>query len=207
MYIGEAPVLIKTRRQKDLFSWDHVDEQTLRAHYAQADLLLNSEKDFLLYWQSSDFVDIARFDGKQISFCGGYKPEWGLLQDMRIFNESYELHIWRFSNGVYNCREISGEELDSNLSSSNCLDQKIRLWGSRATKCGSFTKITEERGMALSLPCQYQDSFGRGINAFLQERRYITEDDCGRILFTDRRFCWVWIAAGMNGRLHKMEVE
>jgi len=198
MIIGEAPKLVYVKN-KILFSeengLDEIRDEIL------IDIL---HKPAIVYWQSAAIVDFGFFDGTKV-ILNRKDSNFAFLQEMRLFGDDFELHIWKFQN-KYRYRYIFEEE-ESDCQDEvlkNSLLQKVKLWGTKAYKQENFTVLTEGRGMSISLPIEYRDRYSKGINAFLGERRYIAEDSIGCINFYDFRFCGIYIEE--HGVLKKVEV-
>lgn len=155
-----------------------------------------------VYWQSAEVIDFGYFNGERI-ILNGYETNFSLLQEMRIFNETMELHIWKYLGMFrYRIRQETGVEENEN---GDCLLHKVKLWGTRAIQSREFTVLTEDRGMRLSLPIAFQDTYKNNINVFLEERRYLGEDEAGCIYFQDRRFSGLYVA--VDNEMKKMEVN
>lgn len=153
------------------------------------------ERGSFVYWQAFDRVDFGYFDGKNI-ILNDCVVDFNLLQELRIFSTEYELHIWKqlgkFIGRVRRKHtKIANDESETALS--NCLIQKVKLWGSIAEDKENFVLIKEDRGMSLSLPIPFRDEYRVGINVYLEEYRYIEEDDKGCIYFCDRRFSSIFV--------------
>lgn len=197
--IGSSPELkfVKTE-QKEFNHLERLDEAELAE-------MIPCQETALVYWQSADKVDFGLYKDEKLRFHG-YEPNWKHLQEIRVFNRDWELHIWRKGTGYAGrwIRDLEEKTECADVTENNCLDQKVKLWGSKTRQEGGFTIISEERGMSLALPCV--DMPDDGINAFLQEKRYLGEDDAGCVYFRDRRFCWIWISENKK-ELKKMVVS
>ena len=173
---------------------------------------LSDMSNSLVYWQSADKMDFGLFADGKLVFCE-YKPQWEYFRDMRVFNKTSELHIWK-SGDAFAARLIKGEEDNPGEDSrcGNCVEHDAKLWGTRADeKTDKFIVMREDRGMEIKLPCRWEERFdknrkGGGINTFLRERLYLEEDDSGCVYFHDRRFCWIYIS-DKEGKLEEMEVS
>lgn len=196
--IGEEPKLISvTTKKVEIYN----TVKPLSINHALIKILAPANS--FVYWQSAELVDFGYFDGDKINL-NDHEPHFDLLQEMRVFNETFELHIWKhLGESRYRIRQETDEQENEN---GNCLLHKVKLWGTKATKNGRFTVVTEDRGMRLSFPIEFQDAYKDRINVFLEERRYIEEEDeTGCIHFSDRRFSGLYVATG--GQLKKVEVN
>jgi len=169
----------------------------------------------IAYWESPDKVDFGLFSDGRLYLCDGYCPRWSLLEHLRVFNEAEELHIWRYSRGLAArlASDTISEIDEDNLESGNCLVQTSKLWGSSARPYDNGIMLFEDRGMKIWLPIPFEDHFaggdtedGGGINAFIQERHYLKDNErTGQVNFVDRRFVKVLIA-DKDGKLGEREV-
>ena len=196
--IGEEPKLISVNTKETIFS------DTCTPLEITHELIKSlAPANCFVYWQSAELVDFGFFNGEKI-ILNAHEIHFELLQEARVFNEAFELHIWkRLGDFQYRIRHHESATQENNLG--NCLLHKVKLWGTQAKPHGIFTIITENRGMRLSLPIQFKDEYKSGINVFLEERRYIEEDELGCIYFIDRRFSGFYVA--IDNKLTKVEVN
>jgi CRISPR-associated protein (TIGR03984 family) len=163
-----------------------------------------------VYWQSSDKADFAFFDGETLTFEDHYAPRWSCLQELRLFCEREEIFLWKTPDGFAGRRmrvdEASVPAANAPTYASNVFLQKVKLWGTRAEAVGGGLLLTEDRGMRLWLPCPWESRFADGINVFLEEHRYLEEDETGCVYFADRRFVQFWVSDTQD-RLVKLEVR
>lgn len=151
------------------------------------------ERGSFVYWQAFDKVDFGYFDGKNI-ILNDCVVDFNLLQELRIFSAEYELHIWKqLGEFIGRVRRKNTKITNDENSLPNCLIQKVKLWGTIGEKQENFVLIKEDRGMCLSLPIPFRDEYILGINIYLEEYRYIEEDDKGCIYFCDRRFSGIFV--------------
>ncbi len=155
-------------------------------------------EDCFVYWQSAEIVDFGYYKNGNI-ILNQYTPNYELLQELRIFNQSGELRVWKHSGKLrYRIRK-DGIIENKNLAEKNCLIQKVRLWGTSARQEDNFMVVTEERGSRLSFPVNMGANHeGSEISIFLEEYRYIKEDENGCIYFYDRRFSRLFVKSGSD---------
>ena len=184
MRIGNSPRLLRVTWQPESFD--------IKCS-SKADLLMHITccKISPIYWQSADNVTFGLYTGDDIVFAG-YIPQWALLQELRVFNANSEMHIWKYGKSYFG-RWIKNET-EASDKHGNCLEQTVKLWGTRAEPVDRFVMLRENRGMKLTLPIEWESRFTDGINAFLRERLYIKEDEIGCAYIVDRRFCGILIA-------------
>jgi CRISPR-associated protein (TIGR03984 family) len=157
-----------------------------------------------VYWQSADKADFGYYSNGAIRLKGDYQPRWYLLEDLRIFNDQHELHIWASSDGLAGrfradkeSPSVLSAEQPEALDQANCFVQTSKLWGTKAKAEAEGFSISEKRGMELWIPVignQMPDP-AQEAHVFLKEHHYLGENaEDGFIKFIDRRFVALLIA-------------
>jgi len=191
MIIGVTPKLIRTTGESLLIENACSGKEWLVDQ-------LKSSGSATVYWQSADHVAFGRYENKDFTFSE-YLPQWRHLQELRVFTPESELHIWKYGKG-YHSRWIK-DETSTEDTSGNCFEQIVKLWGTSAEEQDDrFIKLSEDRGMVLTIPFEWDEQFKEGINAFLRERLYLSEDESGCAYISDRRFCEI-LLTGKNEKL------
>lgn len=128
------------------------------------------------------------------------------LQQLRLFGQNHELHLWRTEPGRFQGRvirdkeppqekkadEYRHEKMDNQLDKywGNCFDEPQILWGSRVqtySKDEQFTLVVEgQQGLRHAVPQKVASHhFGTRQKPKhplrLQLRHYLTQDDSGQV--------------------------
>lgn len=104
------------------------------------------------------------------------------LREMRLFNESRELYLYRAEKGFRFRRRIDGGEERAEY-----IDARQVLWGTEGDVREGWTTLSEKRGIRLTVPIQAV-GVDTGRRVVLATRNYIAETDIGQAGITDCRY-------------------
>ena len=195
--IGKEPLLLTVNTpQIESFTLSNPSAASINDHLADMDISL-------IYWQSADNVTMGLYKDGHLHFHR-YDPQWIHLQTLRVFNKNAELYVWK-TGTQYRGRLIKNERQSE--SGADCLEQYVKLWGTKCDNDGNVLVLSEERGMEIPLFGHGKSNLSSGVNAFLRERLYIRYDEeSGCAYFADRRFCWIYFMNATN-QLDEMAVS
>lgn len=163
-----------------------------------------------VYWQCAKFVDFGLFENGEIILNNKSDKEkdFGRIQELRIFNETLELHFWKQNNNIkYRLideeHEIKKEVIEVINDFNKVTDgdyeqvaitQKVKLWGNKIEPKNGFSILSEDRGMKINVPFVLDKMPKDHESIFIKEHRYICYDDLNLAYFIDRRLCGFYIS-------------
>ena len=133
----------------------------------------------------------GRWKNNAWQFCPEQKFDVNFLQEARVFNENYELKIWKTEEGyAYRMREDKVDNPNNDEKKCFVVDAKQYLWGTRSEYLrDGWSKLTEERGTELIVPLRVSHVEGESQPlAYLLTRNYVDYLDNEQATYVDCRF-------------------
>ena len=163
------------------------DEQALLA--LLTDTL--SESATAVIWQYQKII-FGQWDGKQLFLPEKSKFSANLVEELRVFHSSAELHLLREDGRLF-----GRLRKDSDGTDDECVDVIAPFWGVNAGRSGSYVSLRDaDRKLQLVIPCEEEsERYG------LVTRSYIGRDENnGQAGYTDYRY--VQITSADAGKEH-----
>ncbi len=98
--------------------------------------------------QEPGFIGFGVARQNSIGWPPGVQPDWSQVDDLRLFGEIGEWHVWFRGDGSWQSRLLTLQRLTDVVTDCHV------LWGTRVqpSDTPSWTKLVEERGTELWLP-------------------------------------------------------
>jgi CRISPR-associated protein (TIGR03984 family) len=129
-------------------TFDSLDEQLLSDYLAKVSPQGHGAWCYLL---EPSFIGFGWVDSKGVSWPEHISPAWERVEDLRLFGDLGELHIWQRWDGRWQGRLWEAPTGSKDVAAQG-FEQRYVLWGNRFDDQKS--SMTEGRGASLSFPPQ-----------------------------------------------------